>query len=312
MKIRQQRHPRWLKVPFPAGENYNKVRKLVDSHHLNTVCQSAHCPNIGECWGHRTATFMILGDVCTRNCRFCAIDSQTPKAVDLNEPKRVADAVKTLSLKYAVITSVTRDDLADGGASIFADTIVEIRKAISECFVEVLIPDFNEDDDALSIVFHAQPDILNHNIETVPLLYKQARPQANYERSLEVLKKAKQFGLTTKSGLMLGLGETSSQVIDVMKDLRKVDCDFLTLGQYLQPSSNHLPIDRYVTPEEFLLLKEEGKTIGFKHVEAGPLVRSSYHAAMSFNEFRTKNNKNKQLKVNAEIVKDAEKYRSKI
>ncbi|MBC8183463.1 lipoyl synthase [candidate division KSB1 bacterium] len=289
MKIRQQRHPRWLKVPLPAGEKFNEVRKLLKTHKLNTVCQSAHCPNIGECWGHRTATFMILGNVCTRNCRFCAVDSKQPSPVDLNEAKRVAEAVKTLSLRYAVITSVTRDDLMDGGASIFADTIYEIRKANGDCKVEVLIPDLNGSDGALSIAFNAKPDILNHNIETVPSLYKQVRPQANYQRSLDVLKKAKKFGLITKSGLMLGLGETSAQVIEVMKDLRKVACDFLTLGQYLQPSSNHLPIDRYVTPEEFTQLKEKGLSMDFKHVEAGPLVRSSYHAAVGFDNFLNKN-----------------------
>ncbi len=289
MKIRQQRHPRWLKVPLPAGEKFNEVRKLIKTHKLNTVCQSAHCPNIGECWGHRTATFMILGDVCTRNCRFCAVDSKTPAPVDLSEAKRVAEAVKTLSLRYAVITSVTRDDLSDGGASIFADTIYEIRKANSDCKVEVLIPDLNGSDDALSKVIKARPDILNHNIETVPSIYQQVRPQANYLRSLDVLSKAKKFGLITKSGLMLGLGETSDQVIEVMKDLRKVACDFLTLGQYLQPSSSHLPIDRYVTPEEFSQLKEEGRSVGFKHIEAGPLVRSSYHAAVGFDNFLNKN-----------------------
>jgi lipoyl synthase len=290
MKIRQRRHPHWLKVPLPAGDKFNEVRKLIKTHKLNTVCQSAHCPNIGECWGHRTATFMILGDACTRNCRFCAVDSKPPSPVDMNEAKRVAEAVKTLSLRYAVITSVTRDDLPDGGASIFVNTINEIWEAVDDCKVEVLIPDFRGDDSALSIVFKAKPDILNHNIETVPSLYKLVRPQANYQTSLNVLKKAKQFGLITKSGLMLGLGETSDQVIQVMKDLRKIDCDFLTLGQYLQPSSNHLPIDRYVTPEDFFQLKEKGLSLGFKHVEAGPLVRSSYHAAVGFDEFKNKNN----------------------
>ena len=291
MKIRQQRLPRWLKVPLPAGKNFNEVRKLVNKHQLHTVCQSAHCPNIGECWAKRTATFMILGDVCTRNCRFCAVDMGTPSAVDQTEPKRVAEAVKTLSLRYAVITSVTRDDLADGGASIFAETIYEIRNAVPDCQVEVLIPDLNGADDALSVVFKAKPDVLNHNIETVPSLYKQVRPQANYQRSLDVLRIAKQFGLITKSGLMLGLGEQSKEVIQVMKDLCKIGCDFLTLGQYLQPSSDHLPINRYVTPEEFLQLKQEGLSLGFEHVEAGPLVRSSYHAAVSFDEFKKKENR---------------------
>lgn len=291
MKIRQQRLPRWLKVPLPAGKNFNEVRKLVNKHQLHTVCQSAHCPNIGECWAQRTATFMILGDVCTRNCRFCAVDTGTPSAVDQTEPKRVAEAVKTLSLRYAVITSVTRDDLPDGGASIFAETIYEIRNAVPDCQIEVLIPDLNGADDALSVVFKAKPDVLNHNIETVPSLYKQVRPQANYQRSLNVLRKAKQSGLITKSGLMLGLGEKSNEVIQAMKDLCKIGCDFLTLGQYLQPSSDHLQIDRYVTPEEFLQLKQEGMSMGFKHIEAGPLVRSSYHAAVSFDEFKKNENR---------------------
>ncbi len=234
---------------------------------------------------------MILGDVCTRNCRFCAVDTGTPSAVDQTEPKRVAEAVKTLSLRYAVITSVTRDDLPDGGASIFAETIYEIRNAVPDCQIEVLIPDLNGADDALSVVFKAKPDVLNHNIETVPSLYKQVRPQANYQRSLNVLRKAKQSGLITKSGLMLGLGEKSNEVIQAMKDLCKIGCDFLTLGQYLQPSSDHLQIDRYVTPEEFLQLKQEGMSMGFKHIEAGPLVRSSYHAAVSFDEFKKNENR---------------------
>lgn len=287
MKIRQKRHLQWLKAPLPAGENFHQVRRLVNDNKLHTVCQSAHCPNIGECWGQRTATFMILGDICTRNCRFCNVKSGLPQTVDVDEPKRVAAAVKTLSLKYVVVTSVTRDDLADGGASIFADTILEIRKFVPDCRVEVLIPDLNGSPEALKIVFGASPDVLNHNLETVPALYEQVRPAADYDRSLEVLKLAKSFGLTSKSGLMLGLGETRRQVIEVMRDLRKIECDFLTLGQYLQPSSKHARIDRYVSPEEFEELKNEGLRLGFKFIEAGPLVRSSYHAALSYNNFKT-------------------------
>lgn len=284
MKIQRVRHPRWLKVPLPAGKNFQDVRKLVTEHHLHTVCQSAHCPNIGDCWGHRTATFMILGDICTRNCRFCAVRSGKPQAVDQDEPKRVADAVKTLSLRYTVVTSVTRDDLPDGGASIFADTIREIKNAVPTCQVEILIPDFRGSESALAIVIEAKPDVLNHNIETIPSLYPLVRPEADYYRSLKMLQNAKQTGMKTKTGLMLGLGETNDEVLAVMHDLRKIDCDILTLGQYLQPSSKHLLIDRYLTPEEFDWFKQTAEKMGFRHVEAGPLVRSSYHAASSFEE----------------------------
>lgn len=280
--MRRSRHPRWMKVPLPAGKNFQDVRKLIQQHHLHTVCQSAHCPNIGDCWGQRTATFMILGDICTRNCRFCAVSSGNPDTVDQDEPKRVGEAVKTLSLRYAVVTSVTRDDLPDGGASIFADTIREIRCAVPTCQIEVLIPDFKGSENSLSIVIHAKPDILNHNVETVPSLYPVVRPEANYQQSIEVLQFAKQKGMMTKTGLMLGLGESNDEVLAVMNDLREVDCDILTLGQYLQPSATHLPIDRYVTPDEFAVFKQKGEAMGFKHVEAGPLVRSSYHAASCF------------------------------
>lgn len=284
MKTHRARHPRWLKVPLPAGKNFHDVRKLINQHGLHTVCQSAHCPNIGDCWGQRTATFLILGDICTRNCRFCAVQSGQPKAVDQSEPERVAEAVKTLSLRYAVITSVTRDDLPDGGASIFVNTIREIKKCAPDCQVEVLIPDFAGLDSALSLVIAARPDILNHNVETAPSLYPLVRPQADYQRSLRILHVAKQNSLVTKTGLMLGLGETNDEVTAVMKDLRDVRCDILTLGQYLQPSTFHLPIDRYVTPEEFDYFKRIGIQMGFRHVEAGPLVRSSYHAASCFDE----------------------------
>jgi len=284
MKPSRTRHPGWLKVPLPAGKNFHEVRRLVESNQLHTVCQSAHCPNIGECWGHRTATFMILGDTCTRNCRFCAVKSGAPQSIDYAEPHRVAEAVKMLSLKYAVITSVTRDDLDDGGASIFADTIYQIKKVVPGCQVEVLVPDFNGSESALSIVIVAEPDVLNHNLETVPALYPIARPEADCQRSLKLLALAKEKGMLIKTGLMLGLGETNEEVISVMHDLRKIDCDILTLGQYLRASSEHLAIHRYVTPEEFAELKRTGIRMGFRHIEAGPLVRSSYHAASSFEE----------------------------
>ena len=282
MTTSRTRHPGWLKVPLPAGKNFHDVRKLVKQHHLHTVCQSAHCPNIGDCWGQRTATFMILGDICTRNCQFCAVTSGTPQAVDQDEPRRVAEAVKKLSLRYVVITSVTRDDLPDSGAAIFTDTIREIRKAVPACKVEVLIPDFNGLESALSVVIESNPDVLNHNIETVPSLYPTVRPEADYYRSIRVLEYAKHQGMLIKTGLMLGLGETDDEVLAVMHHLREVDCDMLTLGQYLQPSSEHLPIDRYLTPAEFNQFKMTGEEIGFRHVEAGPLVRSSFHAASSF------------------------------
>lgn len=282
MKIRRARHPGWLKVPLPAGKNYHDVRKLIKQHHLHTVCQSAHCPNIGDCWGQRTATFMILGDICTRNCRFCAVISGKPGTVDQDEPKRVAEAVKKLSLRYVVITSVTRDDLPDGGAAIFAVTIREIRKALPACQVEVLIPDFNGSEPAISAVIEASPNVLNHNMETVPSLYPLVRPEADYQRSLELLRLAKQQGMLTKTGLMLGLGETDEEVLAVMYDLREIDCDILTLGQYLQPSVKHVAIDRYLTPGEFDHFKKVGEDMDFRHIEAGPLVRSSYNAGLSF------------------------------
>lgn len=282
MKIQRARHPRWLKVPLPAGKNFHDVRKLIEQHDLHTVCQSAHCPNIGDCWGQRTATFMILGDICTRNCRFCAVNSGRPQAVDPDEPIRVAAAAKKLSLRYAVITSVTRDDLPDGGALIFSNTITEIRKAVPSCRIEVLIPDFNGSESSLASVIEAMPDVLNHNIETVPSLYSTVRPEADYFRSLKLLKTAKQQGMITKTGLMLGLGETTEEVLKVMHDLRAIGCDILTLGQYLQPSSRHIAIERYVAPVEFDQLKKIGEKIGIHHIEAGPLIRSSYHADSSF------------------------------
>jgi len=285
MKIREKRHPRWLKVPFPAGKNFDDIKKLIKQKNLHTVCQSAHCPNIGECWNNRTATFMILGDVCTRNCHFCAVPTGTQNAiVDEDEPARVAEAVQIMSLKYAVITSVTRDDLKDGGASIFAQTILEIRRKAPQCNIEVLIPDFLGDLTALQTVMNVKPNVINHNLETVPRLYKIARPQADYHRSLQVIKNVHLNNIYSKSGLMLGLGEHEEEVIDVMKNLREVGCDSLTLGQYLQPSTKHLPIASYITPDKFEEYKIQALKLGFKHVESGPLVRSSYHAADQFED----------------------------
>ncbi len=278
MSLNYKRRPHWLKVKVPAGDRFFSLRQMVHQNQLHTVCQSAHCPNIGECWGRGTATFMILGDICTRNCRFCAVQPGVPLPVDTDEPRRVAEAVAQLELKYAVITSVTRDDLSDGGAHLFASTIQEIHKRLPSCEIEVLIPDFQGSADALQLVLDAHPTVLNHNLETVPRLYPLARPQANYVRSLELLNRAKKYGATTKTGLMLGLGETLDEVNTVMTDLRKIDCDILTLGQYMQPGKEYLPIERFVTPEEFQQLKIKGLQMGFKLVESAPLVRSSYHA----------------------------------
>jgi len=265
-------------VRLPFGEGYNEVKQVVQSHRLHTVCEEARCPNIGECWGRRTATFMILGDICTRSCGFCAVKTGRPQFLDIDEPRRVAEAVLKMGLKHAVITSVNRDELPDGGASIFAETIRQIRLQVPYCRVEVLIPDFKGDLDALQKVIDAQPDILNHNTETVPRLYRPVRPQGKYEWSLKVLGTAKEKGMVTKSGLMLGIGETIEEVLEVMGDLRAIGLDILTLGQYLQPTKDHLPVDRFVHPDEFAMLKREGLIMGFRHVESGPLVRSSYHA----------------------------------
>ena len=265
-----------MRLPF--GEGYNEVKQVVQSHRLHTVCEEARCPNIGECWGRRTATFMILGDICTRSCGFCAVKTGRPQFLDIDEPRRVAEAVLKMGLKHAVITSVNRDELPDGGASIFAETIRQIRLQVPYCRVEVLIPDFKGDLDALQKVIDAQPDILNHNTETVPRLYRPVRPQGKYEWSLKVLGTAKEKGMVTKSGLMLGIGETIEEVLEVMGDLRAIGLDILTLGQYLQPTKDHLPVDRFVHPDEFAMLKREGLIMGFRHVESGPLVRSSYHA----------------------------------
>ena len=272
--------PAWLRAPAPAGDNYHELKRLVRELNLHTVCESAACPNTGECWNRRTATFMILGNVCTRRCGFCAVQKGQPLDVDYDEPRRVAEACAALGLRYAVVTSVNRDDRKDGGAELFALTIAAIRERIPGCKVEVLVPDFQGSRAALEIVMNAHPDVLNHNIETVPRLYRQVRLGARYERSLEMLAHAKRVRpfVPTKSGLMLGLGENTSEVERVMRDLRAHQVEILTLGQYLRPSSKHLPIIRYALESEFSELKRLGYELGFSHVEAGPLVRSSYHA----------------------------------
>src|SRR5215471_15987163 len=272
--------PQWLRAKAPVGDNFHNLKKLARGLGLHTVCESAQCPNIGECWNHRTATFMLLGDICTRRCGFCAVPKGRPLAIDADEPRRVAEAVATLGVRHAVITSVNRDDDNVGGARIFADTIREIRRLVPECRVEMLIPDFQGLDEALRIVLEARPDVLNHNTETVPRLYRVVRSGARYQRTLSLLAKAKQFspGMVTKSGVMVGLGETIPELVDVFRDLAERKVDILTVGQYLRPSRDHLPIARFYTPEEFAYLKEEALRLGFRHVESGPLVRSSYHA----------------------------------
>lgn len=272
------RRPEWLKVKIPTGENYLSLKQLVLDKKLNTVCEDARCPNIAECWARKTATFMILGDTCTRSCGFCSVKLGKPEALDFDEPRRVAESVNQLGLKHAVITSVNRDDQKYGGADIFAMVIREIKLLSPECKVEVLIPDFRGVWEALDIVLEAKPDILSHNIETVKRLYHFVRPQAVYERTLELLKIAKEKGAVTKSGFMVGLGETDVEIVEEMKDLRSVDCDILTIGQYLRPTKDHLPVQRYVHPNDFMKYKQTGLELGFKHVESGALVRSSYHA----------------------------------
>ncbi|CAN5429622.1 lipoyl synthase [soil metagenome] len=270
--------PPWLKVRLPTGEPYWRVKELLDQHDLHTVCESAACPNRGECWARGTATFMILGNVCTRSCGFCNVITGKPTELDLEEPARVAEAVRKLSLKYAVITSVNRDELKDGGAAVWAETIRAVRALNPQTSIEVLIPDFCSNWQALDVVLGARPDVLNHNIETVPRLYLEVRPQGRYPRSLEVLERSKKAGLTTKSGLMMGLGERDEEVLEVMKDWRKAGVDLITLGQYMQPTENHLAVKRYVEPATFAYLQEQGMAMGFRNVFAGPLVRSSYHA----------------------------------
>ena len=270
--------PKWLRVKLPTGENYKKVRSLVDEHKLHTICESGNCPNMGECWGAGTATFMILGNICTRSCGFCAVKTGRPEKVDEFEPGKVAHSVKTMGIKHAVITSVDRDDLKDGGANIWAQTVRAIRKQSPETTMETLIPDFAGKWENLQIIIDAAPEIVSHNLETVRRLTKEVRIQAKYDRSLEVLFRLKKGGMKTKSGIMLGIGETHEEIIEAMEDLRSVNVDILTLGQYLQPTQKHLPIHEFVTPERFMEYKELGSKMGFKFVESGPLVRSSYRA----------------------------------
>jgi len=276
-------HPRppWLRVKFPGGPNHQELMRIMRTLDLHTVCESARCPNMGECWEHRTATFMILGNVCTRSCGFCSVPSGRPLGPpDEDEPRRVAEAVERMGLRYAVVTSVNRDDEPDGGAHIFARTIEEIRQRVPDCKVEVLIPDFRGDWQALETVVAARPDVLNHNMETVPRLYRRVRKGADYERSLELLRRARQSApaMPTKTGMMLGLGETREEVLSAMRDIAKQGAAILTLGQYLQPTAEHLPVERYVHPDEFAEFRRAGLEMGFRHVESGPLVRSSYHA----------------------------------
>ena len=272
------RKPEWLKVRI-LSEDLNRMEAFLKNMALNTVCQSANCPNMGECFARRTATFMIMGNICTRNCRFCAVEKGHPQPLDEEEPRRVAEAARRLGLRHVVVTSVTRDDLPDGGASHFAKTIYELKK-LPGVTVEVLVPDFMGNEEAIRTVVEAKPDVINHNVETVPKLYSRVRPKADYIRSLNLLKKVKELDplILTKSGIMVGLGETEEEVIEVMKDLRDIDCDMMTIGQYLRPSHKHIEVAEYVTPEQFKRYEEIGYKLGFKHVASGPLVRSSYHA----------------------------------
>ena len=274
------RKPEWLKIRAGGGPRFASVKQAVEERGLHTVCQEARCPNMGECWGHGTATFMILGDICTRGCRYCAVDKGMPTELDLDEPAKLADAVVEMGLSYVVITSVDRDDLADGGASIFAETIRAIRERAPGTSVEVLVPDFRGNPDALGAVLDARPDVLNHNVETVPRLYRRARGGGVYATTLELLARARAWvpGMVTKTGMMLGLGEETPEVLAVMRDLVERDVDILTIGQYLRPTDWHLPVDRFVHPDEFAELARIGEAMGFAHVEAGPLVRSSYRA----------------------------------
>ena len=276
----ERRLPEWLKVKMPGGRNYLELRQIVKESKLNTVCEEAQCPNIGECWDRKTATFMVLGDICTRACSYCAVNTGKPTTLDLQEPVRLAETVEKLGLKYAVITSVDRDDLPDGGAFIFAQCISQIHKRLPSCKVEVLIPDFGGNWESLAKVMEAKPETLNHNIETVRRVFRRVRHKGSYDMSLELLAKAKEMdaNAVTKSGMMVGLGETWDEIIETMRDLRSVDCDLLTIGQYLRPSQKHVPLSRWYTPDEFDELRREGVSLGFRHVASGPLVRSSYHA----------------------------------
>jgi lipoyl synthase len=275
---KMNRKPDWLRVKLPTGKEYAAVRQIVSTHKLHTICESGNCPNMGECWGAGTATFMILGNICTRSCGFCAVATGRPLPADLQEPERVAESVQLMNVKHCVITSVDRDDLKDGGATIWVQTIHAIRRVSPQTKFETLIPDFQGKWENLQLIIEAKPDIVSHNLETVRRLTKQVRIQAKYDRSLEVLKRLKDAGLKTKSGIMLGLGETEEEVIETMNDLRSVNCDVLTMGQYLQPTPKHLPVAEFIRPEQFEKLKTIGLEKGFRFVESGPLVRSSYHA----------------------------------
>jgi len=284
-KVPLGKRPGWLKVKLPTGDNYRDVLSLLTKKKLNTVCEEARCPNLAECWNNRTATFMILGDICTRTCGFCNIKTGVPNKLDIEEPRRVVDSIIELNLKHAVITSVNRDELEEGGAEIFKECVRLLRSDNPDCTVEILIPDFRGEEKAFNIIMQSPPDILNHNLETVKRLYHAVRPQAMYERSLQLINWFKEQGLSrrdgspkTKSGIMVGIGETPDEVLKLMQDLINHKCDILTIGQYLQPTKQHLPVDRFVTPEEFAMYKTEGLKLGFKIVESAPLVRSSYHA----------------------------------
>ena len=275
-----ERKPDWLKINLKTDENFKEIKSMMRSKTLHTVCEEAKCPNIHECWANRTATFMILGDICTRACRFCAVKTGLPTELDLEEPERVADAALQMGLRHCVVTSVARDDLADGGAMIFAETIKAIRRKLPMCTVEVLIPDFLGREESLATVLEAKPDISDHNMETVERMSDRVRSKAKYRRSLELLERSKRIApnIPTKSSVMIGVGEEWDELLQTMEDLRAVGCDIMTIGQYLQPSTTHLAVAKYYTPEQFAMLKEEGMKRGFKHVESGPLVRSSYHA----------------------------------
>jgi lipoic acid synthetase len=272
------RKPSWLRAKLPSGPGYQAVRSLVDEHKLHTVCQSAQCPNLGECWSRGTATVMILGNICTRSCSFCAVATGRPTELDQDEPRRVGDAIRLMQIKHAVLTSVNRDELSDGGAGIWAATIREVRAQSPGTTLETLIPDFRARWDALETVLAERPEVVSHNMETVKRLYRRVRPQARYERSLEQIRRTRDYGLRTKSGVMLGLGETEPEVIEIMTDLVAHGCHVLTLGQYLQPTKLHLPVERFVTPDEFARYRDIGLELGLKYVESGPLVRSSYHS----------------------------------
>ena len=280
----RQPKPEWLRIRLGDPTNQNHLLKLIEGLNLHTVCQEARCPNIFECWSDRTATFMLAGDICTRHCGFCAVGKGAPGMLDANEPRNVAEAVRHLNLAHTVITSVNRDDLSDGGAAHWAETIREVRAVNPECKIEVLIPDFNGDEDALNTVLDARPDVLNHNTETIARLYRRVRPDANYQQSMTLLRRAADrrdrelSGMLTKSGIMVGLGEEFDEVVELMKDLRAASCDIMTIGQYLQPHARRLPVERYVTPHEFNRWREVGMSMGFKHVQSSPLTRSSYHA----------------------------------